>query len=447
MSRFVIDDQTRLDLSLATKGTENALIFNLYQTVTLGGAEKLANYFNHPLLDVQAIAQRQNAIVCIQQCHSLLQFSKEELSFIEYYLNTITAGEKSSKAGIAGSVYSALFESKNQVYIRARAVGLFISNLSDLHRFLTVNNVDSSAQLQGYKAHLLGLLDNTVLKTFLEAANRPKISNAEVLRFDRMIRSETMDMIKWVLDVIYEIDVLTAVAAISLKLNFTIPQVIDSPVQLLLEDFFHPLISNPVPSSIGFEPQANLCIITGANMAGKSSMLKAMAICVYLAQIGFPVPARKMKCSIFNGLSTTINLADNIIMGHSHFYKEVLRIKKVAMQLADTGRMFIIFDELFRGTNSTDAHEASLVIIKALAKVNTSAFVISTHLAEITSQLTDEENIYFKCLKTKVEMGKIIYTYQLQDGVSHERLGMRIVEDEGLVQHIQQASKIKSADF
>src|SRR3546814_20833413 len=75
--------------------------------------------------------------------------------------------------------------------------------------------------------------------------------------------------------------------------------------------------------------------------------------------LGFPVPATRMRTCVLDGLITTINLADNIGAGYSHFYTEVKRVKLVAERIQQTDRLLVIFDELFRGTNVKEAYERS----------------------------------------------------------------------------------------
>ena len=109
-------------------------------------------------------------------------------------------------------------------------------------------------------------------------------------------------------------------------------------------------------------------------MAGKSTFLKSVSLTVYLAHIGFPVPAKSCEISIFNGLFTTINLSDDIQQGYSHYYSEVKRIKDMALNLNSHKKLFIIFDELFRGTNVKDAYEASLLITKVFFEIKELTF-------------------------------------------------------------------------
>ena len=176
-------------------------------------------------------------------------------------------------------------------------------------------------------------------------------------------------------------------------------------------------------------------------MAGKSTFLKAAGLSVYLSQLGFPVSARYMEISIFDGLITTINIDDNIEQGHSHFYSEVLRVKHVAEKISQSKKIFVIFDELFRGTNVKDAYDASLAIISAFAKVRKCSFMVSTHIVEVANDLKGIDNIDFRYMETVFDKGNPTYTYKLKEGITEERLGMWIVKNEGIVEIIERATK------
>jgi DNA mismatch repair ATPase MutS len=135
-------------------------------------------------------------------------------------------------------------------------------------------------------------------------------------------------------------------------------------------------------------------------------------------------------------LFSTINIADNLNKGYSHFYNEVLRVKNIAEEINRTGKVVVIFDELFRGTNVKDAFDASLAIISAFAKVKNSIFLISTHIFEIAYPLREFENIHFEYFYSSIDEKLPVYSYRLLDGVTEERLGMLIIENERIVEII-----------
>ena len=177
-------------------------------------------------------------------------------------------------------------------------------------------------------------------------------------------------------------------------------------------------------------------------MAGKSTFLKALGISVYLAHIGFPVPAKSMKLSVLSGLCTTINMSDNLSSGYSHFYAEVMRVKDVAERLKTNKNMLVLFDELFRGTNVKDAYDGTLAVVSALAQIRSSFFVVSTHIVEVTKELQKNSNIRFCYFEIQEENGDPVYTYKLHEGVSDVRLGMYIIRKEGLIELINNIKHI-----
>ena len=155
---------------------------------------------------------------------------------------------------------------------------------------------------------------------------------------------------------------------------------------------------------------------------------------IYLSHVGFPVPATSLKTSILNGLFTTINLADNMILGYSHFYSEVKRVKDLALKIKPDSRFLIIFDELFRGTNVKDAYDASLMILSALAKIRNNNFFISTHILEIAETIENKDTIMFRCFGSELINQQPIYDFKLKEGISEERIGLLIIKNERIPQ-------------
>jgi DNA mismatch repair ATPase MutS len=203
-------------------------------------------------------------------------------------------------------------------------------------------------------------------------------------------------------------------------------------------------VPNAVGNALRITPDSNVIFLTGANMAGKSTFMKSLGIALFLAHMGFPVPASRMEFSVLDGIYTTINLPDNLGMGASHFYAEVLRVKKMAHELSQSKRLFIIFDELFRGTNVKDAYEATIAITSAFAQKRRSLFVISTHIIEAGDVLKKKwDNISFKYLPTRMNGKTPVYTYTLQTGITADRHGMIIINNERILEILEQGKNKK----
>jgi DNA mismatch repair protein MutS len=259
-------------------------------------------------------------------------------------------------------------------------------------------------------------------------------------RCDHFFRKDGKGRLRMLLDWIYELDVLESVAVAARQYQLSFPRYDPSPdSKIQLERLFHPLLSSPVSNDFNIQKNTNLGFITGANMSGKSTFLKSFGLAVYLAHLGFPVPARKMETTIFNGLITTINLSDNINQGYSHFYSEVKRIKMTALKIKEKKKIVVIFDELFRGTNLKDASDASLLITAAFSRIKNSLFLISTHIVEIADELKKQDNIFFACFDSKLEGETPTYSYSLKTGVSRERVGLLIVRNEQIVELLDEA--------
>lgn len=175
-------------------------------------------------------------------------------------------------------------------------------------------------------------------------------------------------------------------------------------------------------------------------MTGKSTLLKTIGSCVYLAHLGFPVPADAMKTVLFDGIMATINLGDNLSTGASHFFNEVLRVKHLAELLASGKRMFVLMDELFKGTNHRDASEATLELVNGLKEYENSVFLLSSHITEICPIL-QKERVAQKHLEVQFdEKAGLIFTYQLLDGVAEEKLGMWLLRKEGVFEILRKVN-------
>ena len=174
-------------------------------------------------------------------------------------------------------------------------------------------------------------------------------------------------------------------------------------------------------------------------MAGKSTLMKSFSIAVYLAHMGFPVAAKMMDFTVQEGMYTSINVSDNLVLGYSHFYAEVMRVKCVAEKVASGKRMFVVFDELFKGTNVKDAFDATVAVTEAFSNHHCCSYIISTHIIEAGHTLREQmNNLQFSYLPTEMKEGRPTYTYRLQEGVTDDRQGMIIINNERIVEILNQ---------
>lgn len=198
-----------------------------------------------------------------------------------------------------------------------------------------------------------------------------------------------------------------------------------------LTEFYHPLLKKPITNNLSFNN--NIVLITGPNMSGKSTLLKAISLCVYLGHLGLGVPAVECRIPFFNIISVAINLSDDLKNGYSHFMTEIMNLKKVALQARASQKCFAVFDELFRGTNIDDALELTEKTIYGLSKFKGSFFIISTHLYQLrdTEEISKNKvsSFYLDC---SINNKSPNFSYHLKNGWSNLKIGKILFEKEGL---------------
>ncbi|WP_349314943.1 MutS-related protein [Chitinophaga sp. MM2321] len=229
--------------------------------------------------------------------------------------------------------------------------------------------------------------------------------------------------IQWETFFLYEAWLSLAKAMV--KHNFSFPEFQEG--GLTMKAFYHPLLKQPVKNDL--TATGNVMLLTGPNMSGKSTLLKAIGLCVYLAHAGMGVPAAYCRLPFFGSITISINLSDDLKNGYSHFMMEVQQLKQVLLQASAGKKCFAIFDELFRGTNVDDALDISRQTISGLAAFNNSFFVISTHLYQLKPFVTSASAYYIDCVLHE-NMPRFLYT--LKPGWSDLKIGWIIFEQEGL---------------
>jgi len=196
----------------------------------------------------------------------------------------------------------------------------------------------------------------------------------------------------------------------------------------------HPLIPHQtkVSNDFRFEQQGEVVLITGSNMSGKSTFLRAVGVNLVLAYAGGPVDARQFSTQLFR-LFSCIRVTDSLEDGISYFYAEVQRLKALLreLQVDDPSPLFFLIDEIFRGTNNRERLIGSRSYISELAG-RSGVGLIATHDLELV-QLADEhpqiENYHFK---DKVENGRMVFDYKLRRGPSPTTNALKIMALEGL---------------
>lgn len=215
--------------------------------------------------------------------------------------------------------------------------------------------------------------------------------------------------------------------------DFVYPKLSDNTI-LRAEGLGHPLISPSVRVCNNFDlkKHGEFIIITGANMAGKSTFLRTVGVNLILARLGVPVCASEFSfkpMSLFTSMRTSDSLAEN----ESYFYAELRRLQEMLKELEKDGDILIILDEILKGTNSVDKQKGSFAAMEKILKLGGTG-IIATHdlaLTNIAEKYPDK--IMNKCFEIEIDNAKISFDYKLYDGVTKKMNAMLLMEQMGII--------------
>lgn len=428
---LLTDEQTIEDLRIFAKRDYQGL-FDLYNHAHTRGAENvLKEMFTKPLSDQAEINRRSGIIKAFSSMDMRFPFEAAHFDMAEKYLS---AADEQKKQG-----------SQQAVLGEKEIAGGVASLIQLIHQVKDFMESGEVMRIQWYSIEreaVTSLLMDPAFDPVMREQQAAKLSYAATTAYDQLFRQRERHKIELILRHIYQLDVYLSVAKVARDRNFIFPKALEKGSSiLLLKGVYHPELAKPVSNDYSMNADRNVVFLTGANMAGKSTFLRAVSTAVYVAHIGFPVAASEMEFSVLDGIYTTINLPDNLGIGASHFYAEVLRVKKVAAELQANKSLFIIFDEMFRGTNVKDAHEATVEITLAFAKKKNSMFIISSHIVEAGERLKQAPGIGFQYLPTIMNGKMPEYTYTLVNGITADRHGMIIIRNEGILETLKNGRK------
>ncbi len=238
-----------------------------------------------------------------------------------------------------------------------------------------------------------------------------------------------------------ELDVGAALADLAVEKNYCRPLVDDSLV-FEVEDGRHPVVENALSkensgSFVGNDcylggEHSNIWLITGPNMAGKSTFLRQNAIIAVMAQIGSYVPARKAHIGIVNKLFSRVGASDDLTRGRSTFMVEMVETASI-LNRADE-RSLVILDEIGRGTATFDGLSIAWAVVEHLHEVNRCRALFATHYHELTSLVNKLPKMSLHCMKIKEYKDEVIFLHEVIDGAADRSYGIHVAKLAGLPQ-------------
>ena len=430
-----VDNTTLNDLSIFHKEDEHSLFQKIDHTRTIEGRLVLQQLLQHPLNNKNEILQVQEILHHIgakpEQWPE--RITNGTLLVIEKFLDD-NPDEIPEQPNPFKAILYKWFHPADDSMIRfsMRQLFEFIKGFEELHDFFS--GIHRPQLLDTVLQQSEKILGDRRLIDLKSKENFAELSRAEVLRFGRLFHVDMIASIRKLISLYGKLDAWYAMAKANKLFSLQPPVLLETKEPVLrTKGLWHIMLKDPVSYDMEMHPEQNFVFLTGANMAGKSTLIKSVGIAVYLSHLGMGVPAQQMELTLFEGILSNINVEDNITKGESYFFNEVKRIKETLTRINDGKRWLVLIDELFKGTNIQDAMKCSLAVIEGLVKFRNGLFILSTHLYEIGEELKKHPSISFKYFETILEGEQLHFSYQLKDGISQDRMGYLILKKEGVI--------------
>lgn len=222
------------------------------------------------------------------------------------------------------------------------------------------------------------------------------------------------------LDTVYEVEALNSLGTLTFNhTDWIFPTINDTYFNMKAVEIGHPLIAQAkrINNSFTIDGKGKIALITGSNMGGKSTFLRSLGVNLILANCGAPVCAQSMTVSPTK-LMSSMRIADNLAENTSTFYAELKKLKQIIEAVNRGEKVFVLLDEILRGTNSLDRHAGSRAFMTQLIEQNVVA-VIATHDVELASMQNDYpgkiENYHFDVQVADDQ--QLYFDYKLKNGV------------------------------
>ena len=240
----------------------------------------------------------------------------------------------------------------------------------------------------------------------------------QMLAFEKWKRANKEKMMEW-FDALGQMEAMNSIATLAYNhAHWCFPQIAESHGTFMATALGHPLIAQHkrVDSSYSTEGLGKIGIITGSNMAGKSTFLRSIGLGLVMGMAGMPVCALAARCSRMAVIST-MRISDNLEESTSTFYAELKKLKEIIDAVNQKEKIFLLLDEILRGTNSLDRHTGSKALIQQLIQQDACG-IIATHDLELAKLITNyPEHIHNYHFDVQVANEELYFDYKLKEGV------------------------------
>lgn len=242
------------------------------------------------------------------------------------------------------------------------------------------------------------------------------------------------------------LDVISNFANLSEKRGYTRPK-ISKEIKIDIINGRHPVVEESLkkdgddftPNDCSMTSDKNIWIMTGPNMAGKSTFLRQTAVIILLNQIGCYVPADKSTLGIFDKIFTRIGASDDLSLGLSTFMTEMVETSRIINEASESS--LVILDELGRGTSSEDGFAIAFSVLEYIATKIKCITLFATHYKDLCDMTKKYKQISNKTLKIKEWKDEIIFNYKVIDGISQGSFGIHVANLAGINKTITNRAK------
>ena len=432
-----VDFHTFKDLEIFDCDTGDSSLFDFCnRTRSVGGAAELRRRMQTPWASAERIEETQQALRFIAEQRALFQRlpSVYAIEGTQNYLEEILPSlDFRNRFEFALGAFQMWANQDSHYFSIVKGAQAACRLIRALRAFLALPGLkDAAGELKPLLRQLRALLSRPNLR-MVPDFDVAAWGTWKMLKLDQVLRIKEKETLRQLMALNYELDALVSMADANSEHGFVMPELCTGALQVEAEGLYHPYLASPVVNPVSLGRQHRILFLTGPNMAGKTTYLRAFATALYLAHLGMGLPAQSFRFVPVQWLFSSISLTDDLRRGVSYFRAEALRVKAVAEAVARGERVLALMDEPFKGTNVKDAFEASLAILERFATRENCLFMFSSHQIELSDhlhRLHDQVDCrHFEAVETG---DRLRFDYQLRAGISDQRLGMRVLREEGV---------------
>lgn len=276
----------------------------------------------------------------------------------------------------------------------------------------------------------------------------------ELATFERLAAQVTVaaDTIKEAAEALAALDVAAALALLAVEQDYVRPEV-DGSQDFVIEGGRHPVVEqvlvadggpfvangcdlSPLPE----QGAGRICLLTGPNMAGKSTFLRQNALIAIMAQMGSFVPARRARIGVVDRLFSRVGAADDLARGRSTFMVEMVETAAILNQAGE--RSLVILDEIGRGTATFDGLSIAWATIEHLHAENRCRALFATHFHELTVLATKLPRLFNSTVRVKEWQGEVVFLHEVVPGAADRSYGIQVAKLAGLPASVIERAKL-----